>query len=340
MSVKKAVPTPTTVEIDIAIANIMEDDIGRDYEHQSDNDLVALSSLEPVRSSSSTHKDLEQAESVDLVDFESVEKAAPYSCSVTVNRETVQPIATLTVEQTSEFKCEKCEKSYKQLKSFNVHKCITKYQKVKCQFCSKEISQTNFSKHIKFHTQAKFPCNLCSKIFPNQTKLDKHLQRHEDLRCKECEKSFSATFFLKRHMKIHTRQNSDGAEHSLELETSQPQNNNGKAGGISNEAKHCKYCKVQFRNIKELTKHMRAEHGDKSSKCDICDKMFFSLKGLNDHRKLHISQVPASPESTSQGVNPGEQIFYVQETPENPGQVIISSDIHLGDMEGAEFVFV
>ena len=141
-------------------------------------------------------------------------------------------------------------------------------------------------------------------------------------------------------MKIHTRQNSDGGEHSLELETSQSQNNNGKAGGISNEAKHCKYCKVQFRNIKELTKHMRAEHGDKSSKCDICDKMFFSLKGLNDHRKLHMSQVPASTESTSQGVNPGEQIFYVQETPGTPGQVIISSDINLGDMEGAEFVFV
>ena len=60
-------------------------------------------------------------------------------------------------------------------------------------------------------------------------------------------------------------------------------------------------------------------------------------KGRNDHRKLHL---PASTESTSQGVNPGEQIFYVQETPGTLGQVIISSDINLGDMEGAEFVFV
>ena len=100
--------------------------------------------------------------------------------------------------------CDECGKTFKQLKSFLSHKCGHKLQKVRCPSCDKEISRTNYAKHIRFHASTRYKCDLCSKKFKDEAKKTKHMKDHSDRRCNICGKQFSRNFNLKEHYKVHT----------------------------------------------------------------------------------------------------------------------------------------
>ena len=105
------------------------------------------------------------------------------------------------------FKCKKCKKQYMQIKSFQVHECFNKeLVKVPCPSCSKLISKTNISHHLKLHSVIKYKCTKCKKVFRAKEKLKKHINSHGVVResvCEICGKRFSRPNHLKAHMNLH-----------------------------------------------------------------------------------------------------------------------------------------
>ncbi|XP_077174821.1 putative transcription factor ovo-like protein 3 [Paroedura picta] len=56
-------------------------------------------------------------------------------------------------------------------------------------------------------SQAAFLCSVCSKRFPLQRMLNRHLKCHNSVKkhvCRYCSKGFNDTFDLKRHLRTHT----------------------------------------------------------------------------------------------------------------------------------------
>lgn len=52
-----------------------------------------------------------------------------------------------------------------------------------------------------------FTCSICSKSFPLQRLLNRHLKCHSEIKrylCTICGKGFNDTFDLKRHTRTHT----------------------------------------------------------------------------------------------------------------------------------------
>jgi len=52
-----------------------------------------------------------------------------------------------------------------------------------------------------------FRCRICSKAFPLQRLLNRHVKCHSDVKrylCTTCGKGFNDTFDLKRHTRTHT----------------------------------------------------------------------------------------------------------------------------------------
>ena len=50
---------------------------------------------------------------------------------------------------------------------------------------------------------------------------------------------------------------------------------------------HCTLCKTSFKQRKDLLRHERTIHGDKSHKCEICNKSFNRIDILKRHKKSH-----------------------------------------------------
>ena len=325
-------PDHSIQDNDKAFAALIEDDIGRNYEaHNTPNIDSGSSSNNNIASEEGNVSELVNVASEG--NFESV--------------------------STSEYEFELCRKSYQQLKSYNVHKCVPKNQKLKCPSCSKNISQANFAKHIKLHSKPRYPCNQCPKIFPTKTKLDKHVEQHENCKCGVCGKKFAVPFSLKRHMKVHTNINLNEGELG-DIETSLTDNNKDNAADTSNTSMNtnCKFCEVELRTLIDLTKHLRTNHSDMSMKCDKCAKVFFSVKGLNTHKKLHNLPVNSTGDTTGDSTgdttgattgslngdiiedtvdNPNENIVFITDT---SGQVISTSDLQVGDLGTAMHYYI
>jgi hypothetical protein len=244
--------------------------------------------------------------------------------------------------------CERCGKTFKQLKSFNVHKCGRKLQKIKCPSCSKEISRSNFAKHIKLHSSIRYQCDLCTKAFIDEAKKEKHMKNHADTKCSICGKKFTRSLTLKEHSKVHKTYNDNdelGREESQKLE------------GSDNESiaelkyKNCSYCEKKLSSLTDLTKHMRNEHSDKAVKCDLCTKIFFSQKGFKSHKKLHSSQTTvvlgtsdsnsgffdATASSVNDVMNYDQNIVYFSQA---SGVVTIESGIDIDSLENMEIFLI
>ena len=224
-----------------------------------------------------------------------------------------------TSDKSKGTKCEKCCKVFKQLKSYNTHKCQPEIPKKRCPACSKEISAANFAKHVKLHSVVKFKCSVCPKEFLTEEKKDRHFSDHKEFKCDICEKVFMKSFFLKRHTKqVHAEKN---ASESQEPESEIPPS-------VSVTSKQvCKFCKEVLNSLTDLTKHMRKAHIDEAIYCDQCDKPFFCQQGLKDHKKLHISSSTAS--DTNEVVNPDENIIF-----------LLDPNIEPGDLQNMQIVFL
>ena len=111
--------------------------------------------------------------------------------------------------ETTDFKCETCEKSYSNAKALKRHiRLVHEGKDHKCEYCGKTFSQ---AEHLKNHIHAvhegqiDFKCEQCNRYFSRRTGLKRHNQtvheKQKEFKCHFCRKSFTQEGVLKRHIR-------------------------------------------------------------------------------------------------------------------------------------------
>jgi len=172
------------------------------------------------------------------------------------------------------FSCDQCDKSYSRITHLATHKLTHGVRKrFKCNVCSIAFfTRASLEIHLLLHSDSpvtKLSCNMCYKIFKDNIKLEKHMERHannEFVECVICKKKFDCQQYLNVHMKRHR----------------QPVYN-------------CEFCTdVSFKFKSMLTEHISTEHVKmRSFQCDRCNLAFFNKSLLSNHIKTH--KVPLKP---------------------------------------------
>lgn len=165
--------------------------------------------------------------------------------------------------------CDQCNKTFKQLKSFKTHICRKNYVKIACPSCSKMVSKSNMSHHLKLHSALKFNCGVCKKIFRSTKVLEEHLKDHKLSKhvCDICGRTCERPSHLKKHKETHVSKHTGS---------------------------QCKFCDFESISMSKLKSHLFQEHAGLAVKCGQCKKPFFSKRGLRAHLKIHGTPVTNS----------------------------------------------
>lgn len=128
------------------------------------------------------------------------------------------------------------------------------------------------------------PCQLCTKKFSSHQNLLIHqIIKHQLLpyKCtkKNCGKSFLTSPLLEAHIaSIHTKKSVEKPVQKLWKCTA---------------SEKCAINGKSFDTEIGLKKHMK-RHGEKTLKCDECDKAFFEKPELDAHKRVHSKKRPYS----------------------------------------------
>ena len=197
------------------------------------------------------------------------------------------------------YKCETCEKIYRDETSLRRHVRINNHQlpasssKVikpgyqKCKLCDKVVGRLSF--HMKkYHASEHqtFPCNKCDQKFDRKDVLYKHEEKvhstvnrnlpaaiqelrvnEEEWKCKMCGKSFYSV---------------------LEVENHLLKRNCSKDLAIKY---NCELCEKSYKEKHNLTKHIKNKHTVKEKvTCLKCGKKFQLKSSLTRHNKICVAK--------------------------------------------------
>jgi len=202
-----------------------------------------------------------------------------------------------------EFRCEVCQKVFKQNRILKEHMDIHAEPKFICNLdgCDKKFhSKSNYNAHIDvIHLKNKTEsCDVCGKMFYNKTLLRKHKASHgsNQFECPHCDYVAKCKKTINSHIKaIHYE---DTAVCPICHKTVSNQNIlKSHINRVHNGQKMfgCRKCSMKFFSKYDLLQHEKTHEpadGDESLRCSICSVVFKNMKNL----KNHLDYVHRNPE--------------------------------------------
>lgn len=150
-----------------------------------------------------------------------------------------------------------------------------------------------------------FKCPICTRAFNESGNLRRHMKIHTGddtpYKCGVCFKGFGDMYRLHVHLKVHS-------------------------GNIT-----CDTCGKKFGKISDLYRHIRIHTGDKPYKCDMCHKAFCQKVNLQTHYRTHTGKTPYRCEICNFGFS-RKQILdnhmkrHEEDEDEDPDTVIVKEE--------------
>ncbi|XP_055625233.1 zinc finger protein ZFP2-like isoform X2 [Toxorhynchites rutilus septentrionalis] len=153
----------------------------------------------------------------------------------------------------------------------------------KCYMCVKlfDTAEELFS-HIVAHVDHILHCEACDESFPNLTKYNRHLAKHDPIerpvKCDHCELRFTDGLGKRRHEK---------QKHNIDHPVSTFHNPTKRKGKYT-----CQHCGKQCLSMSFLREHEDAHAGIKRHECKSCGRLFANKNNLERHHLIHTSEKP------------------------------------------------
>ncbi|XP_073831431.1 uncharacterized protein [Musca autumnalis] len=155
----------------------------------------------------------------------------------------------------------------------------------------------------KNRRSARYPCEVCGKVYDRISRLQRHSRvhsLHKKYECDICKARFSTASYLKIHQVKHLTKEQENVtppaggykcpdcprrfEKLTALSGHRRQHSLRK---VINDKLLCNYCQRKFLTEKTLTEHIRNKHPEEKYTCDQCDRTFVLHSKLMEHMSLH-----------------------------------------------------
>ncbi|XP_055586462.1 transcription factor grauzone-like [Uranotaenia lowii] len=229
-----------------------------------------------------------------------------------------------TSEAEVKFRCDRCPKTF--TRELMLQKHLKDHEdadadRIKCDECGKRYTSHHvLYMHIRNkHRAPRFVCDICAKAFHLKSEFNKHKMQHENpdqlkMQCQHCLKWFKNRDYWRAHVRLHVV-----GEIKCELCDRVCPNRVAYRSHWKhvhgNKSFKCDWCDKTFKKALNLKEHIASRHtGDSLYTCSFCPKTFNSNANMHSHqKKMHPIEWQAMRDSiaaskkpaTEDGVNPG-----------------------------------
>lgn len=210
-------------------------------------------------------------------------------------------------------KCPHCGKEYLYIISYNKHlkQHETEKEEAKVEPMPLEVSFHEDENAIDFENYEnsiesdedleesdEYICEKCEITFEDKKALDKHMMRHEMLKCSVCGEELDDLESFKNHISQHVAEGvlteedlQDDLKRVLRLEESSQDDEEGvklRRKTLRSEGRglRCPKCPMTYSHKKSLSRHMETHKGTKYS-CKSCNQQFTRKDHLRRHMEQH-----------------------------------------------------
>lgn len=201
-------------------------------------------------------------------------------------------------------RCRRCKELYGSTVELERHLKERHKTTLSCDVCLRLFDdESSLDRHRQFHAGSNpFTCEVCQKQCKRSSHLHFHRRSHftKDFgySCKHCDRQFSSSGNCQKHIaRVHTLEKRykcpqcpDSFVYTRQLKIHQKQAHPSQKHGPHD----CTDCSARFTSKQELSKHRNTVHyqKDRPHACDQCPSRFKQLGHLRAHRLIHADVKP------------------------------------------------